>query len=220
MAVLPRPASTIVLLDQLSNVYMTKRPKTMKFFGGYSVFPGGAVEEADYIMKPEQIEREAPFDYAYYVAAVRELFEEVGVLLVSKQDGSSILLENEKIINYRQLLLNGEVSFLDICEKENVHIQVERLTHFGHLITPEESPIRFDTRFFLAKLPEGQSPKPDFKEVEEAFWISPEEALDAERNGKILLAPPTILALNTIIEAKAGGPLLMPNLPMKWVGKG
>jgi 8-oxo-dGTP pyrophosphatase MutT (NUDIX family) len=219
LAVNPRPASTVVLLDQMSNVYLTKRPKTMKFFGGYCVFPGGAVEKADYLIQPPQGKIVETFDFAYYVAAARELFEEVGIILVRQEDGTPFHVHNERLIEYRRLLNNGEISFIDICNNEGVQLQLENIRYFGHLITPEESPIRFDTRFFLAKLPDGQSPKPNLNEVEEAFWISPEEALHEERNGKIYLAPPTILALKTIINAKPGTPLFMPNLPMKWVNK-
>lgn len=221
MAVLPRPASTVVLLDDLSNVYLTKRPRTMKFFGGYYVFPGGAVEKADYEINSHQIKRDGPFDYAYYVAAARELFEEVGVLLVNNEDGSPFLFQNERIIEYRRLLLNGEMSFLEMVKFEGLHLKLEILTYFGHLVTPKESPIRFDTRFFLAKLPEGQTPKLDLNEVEEALWISPEEALTAQQNGKIYLASPTILALETIIQSKMGGPLFMPEFltTKKWLDK-
>ena len=215
MTVIPRPASTVVLMDHLSRVYLTKRPETMKFFGGYYVFPGGAVEEADYSLGSEfikSVQREDSFDLAYYVAAARELFEEVGVLLCSQDDGSPGLFTKEVEMEYRRLLIKGKFSFLDMLKQEGLHLNLENLTYFGHLTTPKERPIRFSTRFFLAQLPKGQFPKPDLNEIDEAFWFSPEAALQANQHGEISLGRPTIHALRTIMNYKTGSPLMMPEL--------
>jgi 8-oxo-dGTP pyrophosphatase MutT (NUDIX family) len=224
MAVIPRPASTVVLMNDLSQVYLTKRPSTMKFFGGYCVFPGGAVDKTDYEIDGHYIKygnHDENFHPAYYVAAARELFEEAGILLVSSGDGSLFNFETAKLIEYRRLLLNGEMSFLNMLEQEGFHLQLENLTYFGHLITPEVNPIRFDTRFFLTQLPTGQFPNPDSNEIDDAIWFSPEEAICAHQNGDILLAPPTILALKTIMNYQKGGPLIMPDLATakKWFDK-
>jgi 8-oxo-dGTP pyrophosphatase MutT (NUDIX family) len=224
MAVIPRPASTVVLMNDLSQVYLTKRPSTMKFFGGYCVFPGGAVDKTDYEMDSQYIKygnHDETFHPAYYVAAARELFEEVGILLVSTGDGALTNIESDKVNKYRRLLLNREMSFLNMLEQEGFQLQLENLTYFGHLVTPEVNPIRFDTRFFLTQLPTGQIPSPDINEVDEALWFSPEEALFAHQNGDISLAPPTILALRTIMNFQKGGPLMMPDLETakKWFDK-
>ncbi|MEH7308703.1 NUDIX hydrolase [Neobacillus drentensis] len=221
MTVIPRPASTIVLLDHSSRVYLTKRPKTMKFFGGFYVFPGGAVEKGDYALDFEYIKngiRNESFDAAYYVAAARELFEEVGVLLGSTDDGSDLQLNKGTAIEYRRLLLDGEISFLQLLKQEGLHLNLDNITFFGHLVTPKEKPIRFDTRFFITQLPNGQYPNPDVNEVDEANWFSPQDALSAYQSGKISLAPPTIIALRTIMNSQNGTTLMMPDLQTakKW----
>lgn len=223
MTVTPRPASTVVLMDDMSRVYLTKRPKTMKFFGGFYVFPGGAVEKSDFEINSGYIKLKEPmesFDYAYYVAAARELFEEVGILLSSNDKGLSVPLEKDAEMEYRRQLIQGELSFIQLLKKEGLHLKLENLTHFGQLTTPERNPIRFETHFFLAQLPNGQYPNPDFKEIDEASWFTPEEAISAYKNGKIYLGPPTILALTAISDHLKGKPLVMPDLESYLAEKG
>ncbi|MFZ7946049.1 MULTISPECIES: NUDIX hydrolase [Bacillaceae] len=213
MTTIPRPASTVVLLDQSSRVYMTKRPETMKFFGGYYVFPGGAVDQADDIHDCNGLiygQRNETFELSHYVAAARELFEEVGVLVCKREDGSPVLFDVETEVAYRHLLINGEISFVQLLQKEGLQFRLDDFSYIGQIITPKRNPIRFDTRFFLTRLPERQIPKPDNKEISETIWLSPADALNACQNGEILMAPPTIHTLKTIIQHLDGGPLKMP----------
>lgn len=185
----------------------------MKFLGGFYVFPGGSVEKEDSVIGSEHIKNWNPnevFSQAHYVAAARELFEEVGVLLGRKDDDSTVQLNKETEMEYRRLLVKGEISFLQMLKRERLHLNLESLTYFGHRITPAKRPVRFDTRFFLAKLPNGQSPKPDMNEIDEAFWITPEDAISAYQNRKMSLASPTITSLQTIMNYQKGGPLKMP----------
>ncbi len=215
MAVVPRPASTVVLVDENARVYMTKRPQTMKFFGGFYVFPGGAVEKDDEIEDSETFIQSKPdesIDKSFYIAAARELFEEVGVLLCETEDGTAANLKEATAKEYRRQMMLGELSYRQMLRKEGLKFSFKCLTPFGHLITPEESPIRYDTRFFLADLPKGQTPEPDEHEVGEACWISPADALTAFQNDEIELGPPTILALKTVKNFLEGGPLVMPKL--------
>jgi 8-oxo-dGTP pyrophosphatase MutT (NUDIX family) len=208
MAATPKPASTVVLMDESSRVYLTKRPTTMRFMGGFHVFPGGAVEKHDAFVENDYVntdETQLSISLSYYVAAARELFEEVGILLGNKKDRSPVQLPKEKVEKYRKDLLEGEIPFIRVLEQENLYFDPQCLTYFGQIITPEESPIRFDTRFFLAKLPKGQNPEPDQKEIDEAVWIKPEEALAAFQNKEIKLAPPTILTLQAIIDYQKSG---------------
>jgi 8-oxo-dGTP pyrophosphatase MutT (NUDIX family) len=213
VTVIPKLASTVVLMDDLSRVYLTKRPKTMKFLGGFYVFPGGSVEIEDNVLDSKYIKNgnsNESFNQAHYVAAARELFEEVGILLCSRDDGSAVQFTNKTELEYRRLLLNEEISFLQLLKQEKLFLNLENITYFGNRITPEKNPIRFDTRFFLAKLPEGQSPNPDAHEIDEAFWITPEEAISAYKNGKMPMVSPTITSLRTIMNYKKGAPLMMP----------
>jgi 8-oxo-dGTP pyrophosphatase MutT (NUDIX family) len=215
MTVTPRPASTVVLMDHMSRIYLTKRPKTMKFMGGHYVFPGGAVEQDDHKVDRQfikMVESNELAEQSYYVAAARELFEEVGVLLCCTYEGSEVHFDEETEQKYRRELLKGEISFLEMLKNERIILNLESLTYFGNLTTPKENPIRFDTRFFIARLPIGQSPKPDRNEIEDAAWYTPEEALSSYKRREITIAPPTILALKTIMDHQVGRPLQMPNL--------
>lgn len=223
MAVTPRPASTVVLMDEKFRVYLTKRPMTMKFFGGFYVFPGGAVEKDDYEIDSEYIKLKEPMEsleLAYYVAAARELFEEVGILLDSNDKGLSVPGEKDAEMEYRRQLIKGELSFFQMLKKEGLLLDLDNLTYFGQLTTPERNPIRFETHFFLAQLPNGQYPNPDLKEIDEASWFTPEEAISAYKNGKISLGPPTILALIAISDHLKGKPLVMPDLESYLAEKG
>jgi 8-oxo-dGTP pyrophosphatase MutT (NUDIX family) len=212
MIATPRPASTVVLTDELSRVYLTKRPKTMKFMGGFHVFPGGAVEVKDYIIKNVKIDKDeliSPVVLPHYIAAARELYEEVGILLGQREDGSAFQLSKEKSLRYRRQLNQGDISFTELLEQEQLYLDLKSLTLFGQIVTPKQSKIRFDTRFFLARLPEGQEPEPDKMEIDEADWILPEEALIAFKQKQIRLAPPTIISLETVINYQKGGNLHM-----------
>lgn len=185
----------------------------MKFLGGYYVFPGGAVEQGDMDIDTEHIRNcvsDEAFGSSHYVAAARELFEEVGVLLANNHDGSMANLNLGTEREYRRQLLAGNISFTEILRHENLFFDFNFLNYFGHRITPKESPIRFDTRFFLAKLPSNQIPKPDETEVEEACWMFPEDALIAYKDGQMPLVPPTIDSLETILNHKEGGELMLP----------
>ncbi|MEH7334480.1 NUDIX hydrolase [Neobacillus drentensis] len=214
MSAIPRPASTVVLMNQQSLVYLTKRPETMKFMAGVYVFPGGAVDKGDEVQDFQNEivgNRNESFELAYYIAAARELFEEVGILLCSAEDGSVFLMDLEKEREYRRQLINGEITFLQMLKNERLQFNLESLHYFGHIITPKVSRIRFDTRFFIAQLPEGQLPKPDQKEISDAKWISPADALSEYHNGKMPLPPPTIHTLKTIATHQSSEPPIMPN---------
>ncbi|MGG1675275.1 NUDIX hydrolase [Neobacillus sp. NRS-1170] len=213
MSAFPRPASTVVLMNQQSMVYLTKRPETMKFMAGVYVFPGGAVDKGDEVQDFQNEivgSRNDSFELAYYVAAARELFEEVGILLCSAEDGSAILMDLEKEWKYRRQLVKGEITFFQMLKNEKLQFNLQSLQYFGHIITPNVSRIRFDTRFFIAQLPEGQHPKPDQNEISDAKWISPADALSDYHNGKISLPPPTIHSLKTIVAHQNDAPLIMP----------
>ncbi len=215
MTVIPKRASTVVLMDRKSRVYLTKRPITMKFLGGYYVFPGGTVDEQDETVGNNHVlnHPNLTLSPAYYIAAARELFEEVGVLLASRADGRPVMFNEAKEREYRQQLVKGQMSFEELLKREKLHFDFNQLKYFGTLVTPEGSPYRFDTSFFLAELPDGQSPVPDTYEIENAFWATPEEALSAYSQGKLPMISPTILSLETIINYKKGNPLKLPKNP-------
>lgn len=214
MVVVPRPASTVVLLDDQSRVYLTKRPHTMKFLGGFYVFPGGAVDKDDEISESPHIlnlsEEDVEVNVSFYVAAARELFEEVGILLAENRDGE-MALEPKKIQAYREQIIAGKMSFIELLQTENLYFNVKKLTYFGSFVTPKGNRYRYDTSFFLARLPKGQQPSPDEYEIENAFWITPEEALNEYEKGRLPMITPTILSLRTVMNyQKKGQPLRLP----------
>ncbi|WP_102028365.1 NUDIX hydrolase [Salirhabdus sp. Marseille-P4669] len=209
MISIPKPASTVILMDQQNNVYLTKRPVTMKFLGGFFVFPGGSVDEKDSLYNDKYFincPKDSCFDFSYYIAAARELFEEVGVLLVEDEQ-----IPADAKWHYRKQLIKGDITFLHFLESENVQLDLGKLHYFGHRITPETQKYRYDTRFFIAKMPPGQTPQPEETEIDEAYWASPTEALTAFDKGEIALAPPTKASLKTIANYLVGsGPLVLP----------
>lgn len=182
----------------------------MKFLGGYFVFPGGKVDKGDFEIDQNHLTKlslEYVPHYSYYVAAARELFEEVGILL-SKEDGRG--MEAEKESEFRRLLINEKISFLGMFKGEGIQLDLTRLKYLGQIVTPESYPMRFDTRFFLARLPEKQIPKPHPKEIESAFWIHPEVALRNYENGDLKIAAPTIHILKTLLSFGKYGDPVMP----------
>jgi 8-oxo-dGTP pyrophosphatase MutT (NUDIX family) len=183
----PLPASTVVLLRDGKNgleVYLLQKSRSLEFAGGAFVFPGGSLEQEDkspewlsYFSK-EKIKKlhekitDIPQEkvVSFYVAGMRELFEEAGILLADNQPA-----EKERI-KLRQSLLEGG-SFLNIAKKSGFQLLPEKLIYYAHWITPQVYPIRFSARFFLAESPQDQEPSPDGREMLQGIWISPQNAL-------------------------------------------
>lgn len=199
----PKPASTVVLMNHEGKIYMTKRPQTMKVLKGYYVFPGGTVDKGDYLRDPEYLigsDRVSSTELAYSIAAARELFEEIGILLASPKDRYTPFPNEKTARSYRNQLVKGEITFLEFLKKENLVYSFDSLTYFGTQITPAQNTYRFHTRYYFTDLPRGQTPAPCQYEIAEAFWISPQEALKLSENGSLQMAEPTILALQTIVS--------------------
>lgn len=218
-----RDASTVLLIRENGpseiEVFMTRRPKSMVFLGGFHVFPGGRVDMED--AAPEALEicrgltperarealgnaREPGQSLAHYVAAVRELFEEVGILLAYKGDALVGDLftpaEGPELEAIRSAMEDGDIVFADFMREHQLECALDQLRYFSHWITPPGPPRRFDTRFFLAKLPPGQEPSPHATEVEECVWITPADALCLHEKGEMQLIPPTIASLRTLTD--------------------
>ncbi len=215
----PRRASTIVLArptgDGVFEIFMTRRPREMRFLGGFFVFPGGSVKRAD--ASPAMLERcrglspdearsrlgdglSAEDAMAHWVAAIRELYEEVGVLLcVSQDNGAAVEPDRrDRVVARRTALLSGDVGFAELLASERLCCDVGSPVYFYHRTTPERYAMRFDTRFFLAPLPEGQVPLDVSEEVTESLWITPGEALQRAERGRMAVIPPTLATLRTL----------------------
>jgi len=170
----PQPAATVTLVRDAPRgleVLMLQRSHSLKFMPGVYVFPGGALDAAD--SSPEiqamcaGLEDEAASralgvergGIAYWVAAIREAFEEAGILLAYDASGSIVSLHGDAAERYRahrSSLDERRGDFGAIVRDEGLRLAVDRLTYFGHWITPVSAPRRYDTRFFLAVAPERQ----------------------------------------------------------------
>lgn len=193
----------------------------MDTYAGAYVFPGGRVEVNDGSARmlarvrgltPAQAQGILGADanpeicLAYWVAAVRELFEEAGVLFYAGAESAAAPRAKEnlagRLFEKRQNLQRGTLDFPSLLESEGLHCDVGRLSYFFHRVTPEHYPVRFDTRFFLAALPQGQAPLHASEEVAESLWIAPNEALSRFEAGAFRMAPPTVMVLRSLAEHK------------------
>jgi glyoxylase-like metal-dependent hydrolase (beta-lactamase superfamily II)/8-oxo-dGTP pyrophosphatase MutT (NUDIX family) len=180
----PRPAATLILLRDSAagpEVLMLQRTKSAVFLGGAYVFPGGSLDESDAdprILKRIRGEAKVPAA-PYWVAAVRECFEEAGILLGVDAKRA------ESLMHYRKR------PFAELLENENLHIPALDMAYYGHWITATGRPRRFDTRFFLAVAPEGQAGSHDANETVHDIWITPREALERGARNEIELVDAT-----------------------------
>ena len=200
-----RPASTVVLIRPARagfEVLLVKRHDNVAFMGGAHVFPGGRVDEPDRIRDPERIcdgvaEATARMPdlhrvdaVGHCVAAIRELFEEAGVLLARP-------IDTARVRELRRHVAAGER--LDVLAgREGCRLALDSLVVFAHWVTPEIEIKRFDTRFFVALLPEGQHPLHDQRETTESEWMEPQAAVERCRREEIALPPPTWTTLRTL----------------------
>jgi 8-oxo-dGTP pyrophosphatase MutT (NUDIX family) len=180
--------------------------------GGAYVFPGGKLDGADQApeLRPHLAGRTAEGcaralaesedpDRALglFVAAARETFEEAGVLLGKLDGGGSP--DPERLGEARRRLIEG-APFARILQERGALLRLDWLVAQARWITPQAEPKRFDTRFFLARVPEGQTPDFDRQETTDAAWMSPVQALERQRSGQIQLPPPTLRTLELLSE--------------------
>ncbi|MEL0081506.1 MAG: NUDIX hydrolase [Gammaproteobacteria bacterium] len=211
-----RKASTVVLARDTSEgpeVFMLERNIKSEFVSGAYVFPGGAVDKHDTHQTLEQICTGYSDEHAsslvnleqgglgFWVAAIRECFEECGVLIA--ESGTDLIsfenLRNEKrFTQYRDDLNNRKITFSEICRAEGLTLPVDRLTYFSRWLTPVGMPKRFDTCFFICPMPLNQVPLHDGQETVNGIWVTPEDALEKGKAGSIKLVPATIKTLETL----------------------
>jgi glyoxylase-like metal-dependent hydrolase (beta-lactamase superfamily II)/8-oxo-dGTP pyrophosphatase MutT (NUDIX family) len=194
---LPRPAATLVLLRDSAagpEVLLLQRTQRSAFLGGAFVFPGGALDASD--CDPRVMARAvgltdaeasarlgvASGGLAYWIAAIRECFEEAGILLALEADGTPISPQRSAtLIPWRKR------AFAELLDTENLLLPAGALAYYAHWITATGRPRRFDTRFFVAPAPEGQQGAHDANETVHDVWITPVEALARGDRGEIEL---------------------------------
>ena len=201
--VTPRDAATLAILRDGAaglEVLVTVRPRSLRFMGGATVFPGGGLDPADGDPRWEQLSTLSRAEAArrsgeeleealgFFVCAMRESFEEVGFIL-GTGDLPATRADAER----------GE-DFLKAFVERDAVLGLDELVPAGRWVTPLGAPIRFDTRFFCVRAPDGWEPRPDPDEVESCKWVSPTSALDELARGDVLMAPPTIEMLQLLAK--------------------
>lgn len=188
-------------------VFMLRRNLESAPWGGLHLFPGGAVDEDDRHADLEAVcrgrsDKEASAvlgvdagGLAFWVAAVRECFEEAGVLLASDADGSVVA---EAMDAQRAAVDSGERRLIDVLRDENLCITADEIHYMSHWITPVGAPRRYDTRFFVAAAPPEQVPLHDDVEAIAHLWITPARALARQQAGELEMLPPTVENLKAI----------------------
>jgi 8-oxo-dGTP pyrophosphatase MutT (NUDIX family) len=203
-AVKPRPASTILLLRDSKarkeiEVFMMVRHYEIDFNSGALVFPGGSVDKGDkeIIAKPELYSGGEGLDAAdlsFRIAAIRETFEESGILL-ARPKGSKSLVDAKRAgeleAAHRADLCANKITFPEVLTDNGMLLALDELVPYAHWITPEGMPKRFDTWFFLAAAPPEQAGRHDGKESTDSIWVSPREALAGGESGRFKLPFPT-----------------------------
>jgi 8-oxo-dGTP pyrophosphatase MutT (NUDIX family) len=222
-----REAATVMLVRDGPEleVFMLRRNLEADFMGGAYVFPGGAVDAAD--RAPELLARCRGQDDAaasaalglpegglgFWVAAVREAFEEAGVLLArSATTGHPSDLADAtlaaRVEAARRLVGSGERPFLDFVQDEDLVLDTGALGLFSHWITPAGAPRRYDTWFFVAAAPDGHAYLHDDSETVASVWIRPEHALASAERGEIELIFPTVRNLHQLARFPGARDLL------------
>jgi 8-oxo-dGTP pyrophosphatase MutT (NUDIX family) len=202
-AVVPRPASTILLLrdgpGSEIEVFMMVRHYEIDFNSGALVFPGGSVDKGDQdIIQNSELysggEGLDASELSFRIAAIRETFEESGILL-ARSRGSKVLIDAKRAgeieAAHRTELCEGKTSFLKVLTDSGILLALDELVPYAHWITPEGVPKRFDTWFFLAAAPPEQVGAHDGKESTDSIWLSPREALAGGESGRFKLPFPT-----------------------------
>ena len=208
-----KPAATVILMREAEEsgfeIFIVKR-SSRSSFGSLYVFPGGKLDPEDterdlYACCEGMNDEEASArlgikndGLSFWIACIRECFEETGVLLTNPSD--SLIKEYEKLSSLRKQLNNKEISFKDICISESLRLRTNKIVPCAHWITPAIEPKRFDTRFFLAKVNAKQLASHDGFELTESFWIKPKDALVKLKEGKMNMILPTISNIEQLAE--------------------
>ncbi|MHA1914834.1 MAG: NUDIX hydrolase [Promethearchaeota archaeon] len=228
MPIEPKIASTVVLLrnrvpdsDSEDNcefeVFMAKRHQNARFMSEHHVFPGGGIDDQD--LTEESRARLIGIDNSVidnlkdvcedpanlWIIAIRELFEETGILIATNETGSfteKIQGRRKKFKKYQRGLQKKRKTMTGVLTKEDLFYAADNLRYFGRLITPPMSPIRFDTQFFICKFPQNQSINLFKDELTESLWGSPKQLLTSYKKREIKLIFPQYSTLQRLSKFK------------------
>jgi 8-oxo-dGTP pyrophosphatase MutT (NUDIX family) len=247
----PRPAATVILLREGEGgmeVLLMRRTRTAGFVPGAYVFPGGRVDAADADasllgrvdgLSPQEAERRLeliaahPPAVAYYVAALREAFEETGILVGRTAAGlvPATAAEDSAVDAVREELMDDRLSFAEALDRMACRLDGGGVQYIGHWITPVVEARRYDTRFFAAEVPSDARAVVDPREMTDAVWITPAAALSRQEEGTLPMVFPTIRTLEQLSLHRRPGdalaalgrspvPTVMPRLVVTPTGIG
>lgn len=215
-----RPAATVIIAREGESsaepeIFMLRRTNNAAFAGGMYVFPGGRVDSDDHLHKYDAV-RVGPLPAqnlqqqalgaewrGFWIAGIRESFEEAGLLLAYSNDGELLGYDDashERFERYRHQVHQGQLSLYQLCEQEALQLAVDRIHFVNRFVTPPGRPRRFDTRFFLAEAPAGQTGQHDDHETVHSIWISASEALLRHAAGEFDLMVVTRIQLEMLAE--------------------
>jgi 8-oxo-dGTP pyrophosphatase MutT (NUDIX family) len=226
MIAIPKKAATTILLRDKEpegfEVFLLKRHEKSSFMGGNYVYPGGRVDREDGSLEMCSFSKGVTLEeartilggaispeesLAHWIAGIRELFEEAGVLLAYDRTGELLQLkdpkERKRFLGYRESLQKDEKSICEMAERENLLFALDQLHYYAHWITPEARSERFDTRFFLTRYPSGQEATHDQKETTAGAWLTPQRALEENLTGEVVLSPPTLKTLEDLSRIRS-----------------
>lgn len=223
----PREAATVVLLREArdgdgaaAEAYLLRRVGTMAFAPGAHVFPGGSVDRRDLDhtagwvgpspqVWADRLGVDVPLARGLLCAAVRETFEESGVLLAGPTADTVVDdTTGDDWESDRQAVCDRAVSLAELLERRRLVLRSDLLRAWAHWITPAFEPRRYSTYFFVAALPEGQRTRVVGGEADHVAWLRPDVALEAYRRGEISLLPPTAVTLAELAGYHAVAPAL------------
>lgn len=232
MTVEPKLAATVILLRNRvvdlkinldSNdicefeIFMAKRNLDNKFLGGHHVFPGGSIDKQDITEKSKErivglnidvvnnLKKIHEDPSVFWIIAIRELFEETGILIATKEAGEFITINKNNIKKFHQYQINlqkNNITMTNILKNENLYYDASKIKYFGRLITPAMSPIRFDTQFFLCELPDKQHIKLYNGELIEGLWGTPNQILELYRKKQMKIIFPQYSTLRRLKKFK------------------
>ena len=216
-----RPAATVMLVRDAAasgiEVFMMRRTAAAVFAASQYVFPGGKVDDADHAVNMEPwcdgrtdasssgLLQVPAGGLSFWVAAIRECFEEAGVLLARNTASDDIISFDDasgaaRFSAYRDEMNAGQLDLGDLCRREDLRLITDAIGYVSHWITPIGPPRRFDARFFIARAPQAQEPLHDDNETVESLWVRPSEALDRFRAGNLAMFPPTAANLEFLAD--------------------
>jgi 8-oxo-dGTP pyrophosphatase MutT (NUDIX family) len=210
----PRLAASVILARAAAHgfeLYMTRRSARSGFAPGAFVFPGGTIEAQDAAPAAKArtlglehgrlAESRVEVSAAVPIAALRELFEEAGILIARSSDGAAIgpqAMRSAGVASERLLVCNATETFAGFLQRHDWYADASELALFSHWITPASEARRYDTYFFFATAPYGEAGEADAFETHDGLWISAAEALDRYRSGTFHLVFPTLKHLERL----------------------